>query len=400
MNGRALYAFLSNRKGTKRSICFVTCEYPPVRGGIAKSAKRIVNHLLAAGLDVHVFTSTKRAKYSFTVEEDVAIFRVPKFKNNEFHNACAKLIQEVDQCVRFDLFHGFFLFMSYPCIPAIEKDPRPLITSIRGVDVKWIMNANSFHEEIGKVVLEHSSWVTSVSTESLDVVNGLANISDCSSFISNAIDTKNYPLWSVNRTNEGVVGTVATFREKKNIPLLVSAYSNVSPALRKKLLLVGDFHRKHMEAESKIREEIRKRSIQEEVDITGYIDNAEVPKYLLGMNVFVLSSDHEGMPNTVLEAAAAGMPIVSTSVDGVKDIFTNDVNALLVPPGNDQQLSSAIAQIIGDRDLSERLSRGSLKIAQQFNLDREKHEWLSLYNKFIDVCPGVISNANDHPHAE
>jgi glycosyltransferase involved in cell wall biosynthesis len=397
MNGRALYAFLSNRKGTKRSICFVTCEYPPVRGGIAKSAKRIVNHLLAAGLDVHVFTSTKSAKYNFTVEEDVAIFRVPKFENNGFHKACAKLIQEVDQCVKFDLFHGFFLFMSYPCIPAIQKDPRPLITSIRGVDVKWIMNANSFHEEIGKVVLEHSSWVTSVSTESLSIINSLVNISGSSSFISNAIDTKDYPLWSVNHINEGVVGTVATFREKKNIPLLVRAYSHLSPSLRKKLLLVGDFHKKHIEAGSMIREEIIKRSIQDEVDITGYVANAEVSKYLLDMNVFVLSSDHEGMPNTVLEAAAAGMPIVSTSVDGVKDIFTNEVDALLVPPGNDQELSAAIAQIIGDRNLSERLSKGSLKIAQRFNLDREKHEWLSLYKKFIDFSSSVISNGNDHP---
>jgi len=77
---------------------------------------------------------------------------------------------------------------------------------------------------------------------------------------------------------------------------------------------------------------IAARTLASEVEFSGYVDNMHVPKYLASMNVFVLSSDHEGLPNSVLEAAASGVPVVATAVYGVKDIYRDSSHALLVPP--------------------------------------------------------------------
>src|SRR5262249_23711735 len=251
-------------------------------------------------------------------------------------------ISRVDKHVRFDLFHGFYLPMAYPCLMVAQRNRRPVIASIRGDDGIVMFKEWPF-KPIVTEVLRRASWVTSVSTASIERAKSLANISHRSSFIPNSIDTKLYPRWELTDSNRGNVGTVCTFRPKKNISLLVQSYSKVSPELRRKLLLVGTFT--DSDTEKRVLGTISECRIDSEVEITGYVDNAEVPHYLNSMHVFVLSSIHEGFPNAILEAAAAGIPIVSTAVDGIKDVFSDSENALLVPSENPTALAYAIETV-------------------------------------------------------
>ena len=73
------------------------------------------------------------------------------------------------------------------------------------------------------------------------------------------------------------------------------------------------------------------------------------------MNVYVLSSTREGLPNTVLEAMAMEVPIVSTDVDGVREAVTHDREALLVPARNSAALAEGIERVLTDECLAGRL---------------------------------------------
>jgi len=123
--------------------------------------------------------------------------------------------------------------------------------------------------------------------------------------------------------------------------------------------------------------------VTDEVEITGYVENTSVWNYLSAMNVFVLSSKHEGLPNAVLEAIALGMPIVATSVDGIKDILCHQVNALLVPPDDMVSMRDAIVEILRNDSLATQLSSGALELNRRLTPEAEREKWLKLYSDLL-----------------
>jgi glycosyltransferase involved in cell wall biosynthesis len=285
------------------------------------------------------------------------------------------LIDSEDKRQPFDIFHGFSLMAAYPCLGFASKGARPVIASIRGID-------GIEFDKLTIDVLRRSSWITSVSSDSLNRAMAVRNISSCSTVVPNGVDPSRFLPWRSTQTNQGIVGTIATFRPKKNIPLLIKAYSRVPINIRKQLLLVGDsFHNNMFSTEGRRQLDmiIEDLGIASEVEMAGYIDNARLSEYHHRMRVFVLSSDHEGMPNALLEAAAAGMPIVATAVDGVKDIFTNGKDALLVEPGNLVMLSEAIEYVLTNEDLACRLGSEALATAAQLTVEAEIKRYVELY---------------------
>jgi glycosyltransferase involved in cell wall biosynthesis len=281
----------------------------------------------------------------------------------------------------FDLFHGFYLACAYPCLGAAQIGGRPVVASIRGID------GFEFNDAMSMAVLKQASWITSVSSDSLVRASKLVDLSGRSSLIVNSIAGENVPKWQLAPENSGVVGTISAFRQKKNIPLLATAYSMIDKGLRRKLLLVGEFLRaagsQDFEAASAFDGLADGLGITTEVERTGLLPHEEAVANLVRMRVFALSSDHEGLPNAILEAAAAGVPIVATAVDGVKDTFEANREALLVEPGDPQALASALSSVLADDSLALALSRGALQASARFTPERERDAYLSLYAKLI-----------------
>src|SRR5262249_29162002 len=130
--------------------------------------------------------------------------------------------------------------MAYPCLMVAQRDRRPVIASIRGDDGIVMFKEWPF-KQIVTEVLQRATWITSVSTASIERANNLINISERACFIPNSIDTTLFPRWELTASNRGSIGTVCTFRPKKNISLLIHSYSKVRHDLRRRLLLVGTF---------------------------------------------------------------------------------------------------------------------------------------------------------------
>ena len=85
----------------------------------------------------------------------------------------------------------------------------------------------------------------------------------------------------------------------------------------------------------------------------------------------------------LLEAMAAAVPLVTTDIDGYRNVATHEVNALLVAPGEEEQLASSITRIVNDTNLSQRLVAGGLKRAEDFSMQRLATEYVAIYERLL-----------------
>ena len=109
-----------------------------------------------------------------------------------------------------------------------------------------------------------------------------------------------------------------------------------------------------------------------ELDISARVhfagQRADIPACLAVMNCFVLVSRWEGFPLVVLEAMAAGKPVVATNIDGTNDAVQNGVDGILVPVGDSVAVASAIEQVMQNMEMASRIgAAGKQKILQRFN---------------------------------
>lgn len=118
----------------------------------------------------------------------------------------------------------------------------------------------------------------------------------------------------------------------------------------------------------------------------------DMPDLLRAAHIAVLPSYHEGTPNFLLEAAATGLPLVATDIEGCRMVVRDGENGLLVPVRNAQSLAEAIERLIRDPALRERMGRASRAIAvQEFDEQKITAQWLDLYRRISSVLAARLA---------
>jgi glycosyltransferase involved in cell wall biosynthesis len=107
----------------------------------------------------------------------------------------------------------------------------------------------------------------------------------------------------------------------------------------------------------------------------------DIPRFLSGLDVFVLSSLTEGLPVAVLEAMAAGLPIVSTRAGGVEEVAVDGYNAFLVEPADSDGLARAMLRMARDSRLAEFGSAGRKLVQDRFRIETTWHNYCELYRE-------------------
>ncbi len=113
----------------------------------------------------------------------------------------------------------------------------------------------------------------------------------------------------------------------------------------------------------------------------------DVLRLMTGADVFTLSSYNEGLPVAVMEATSAGLPLVLTAVGEIPELFTDGVDALLVPPGRADLLASSLAQVVGDTTLRLDLGRAALDRSALFDVTSAAHEVEDIYRRLLSEPP-------------
>jgi glycosyltransferase involved in cell wall biosynthesis len=97
-------------------------------------------------------------------------------------------------------------------------------------------------------------------------------------------------------------------------------------------------------------------------------------------NLYVMSSYFEGLPNTLLEAMAHGMPVVSFDCDtGPRDIIRHEIDGLLVPPGDVAALSSALDHLMDDKETCQRFGARAVEVRERFSIEKIARMWEELF---------------------
>ena len=119
--------------------------------------------------------------------------------------------------------------------------------------------------------------------------------------------------------------------------------------------------------------------IANRVEFRGWISEKEKTVELARAAVFCLPSYDEGLPMGILEAMSSGVAIVTTPVGGVPDVLTHERNALLIEPGDIDDLGRQLSRLLTDVQLRDRLSKEALRDSDKFHPDRIAAHWVELY---------------------
>jgi glycosyltransferase involved in cell wall biosynthesis len=192
--------------------------------------------------------------------------------------------------------------------------------------------------------------------------------------IPNCVDTDRFT--QVNAAQK------ATLRAKLGLPpgAFVAVYSGRLVSYKGLPLLLEvwrDTHGRHPEAhlvlvgtgsldmhncEAELRNYVNANDLAPWVTFTGPVSNVE--EYLQAADMFVFPTENDVFPAALIEAMACGLPVISTPVGAIPSVIRHEQNGLLIEPGNWQQLSQAVDQLLSDRVLAERLGRTGRKTVQ------------------------------------
>lgn len=163
----------------------------------------------------------------------------------------------------------------------------------------------------------------------------------------------------------------------KGLDLLIEALSEVTRRLDARLLLVGEGpERPHLEKLSK------KLGLPNSVRFLG--PRTDVQSLLQVADLFVFPSRTEGLPNALLEAMAAGLPIVTTDVPGCRDLISHGQSGLLVPYGDRTLLADAIIQLLANPRLAREMAdKAEEVVTMHWNIEATYRSYESIYHEML-----------------
>jgi glycosyltransferase involved in cell wall biosynthesis len=191
--------------------------------------------------------------------------------------------------------------------------------------------------------------------------------------IPNAVDVAAFPR-AVHASEVPEVLSVTRLAPPKDAGTLLGALAELD-GTPFRARLVGD-GRDRVDVER----ELERLGLDGRVELLGERD--DVPELLAGSDVFVLSSRAEGMPLAILEAMAAGLPVVASDVGGIGELVVDGETGVLVRPGDRDALAAALERVAGDGALRKRMGAAARARAEAlFDLPRFLEAHAALYER-------------------
>jgi len=202
--------------------------------------------------------------------------------------------------------------------------------------------------------------------------------------IRNGIDTKLYRTDDAARRSvrkelgidedQPLIGAVGNLYPVKGHTYLLKAMAIVKEKYPHAMLVIAG----RGEILDQLREEASGLGIKEKVVFLGFSE--KIPAFLQGLDIFALPSLSEGLPLSVLEAMAAGKPVIATNVGGISEVLNDGYAELLVPPRNPDVLAEKILLLLRNPELANRLRElGRMKVEKEFSLNSMMEKYQELY---------------------
>jgi len=180
-------------------------------------------------------------------------------------------------------------------------------------------------------------------------------------------------------SDEPLLVTALRLIKGKSPDLLISAFARVLEVVPDaKLVIAGSG-----QEEDNLAHQIQELNITNSVFMVGRLPKEKVAQLMAAADVFVLPSRIESFGLTLLEASAAGLPVVCSNAGGVPEIFQDGYNGLLYPPGDDDAMAKAIIRLLQNRELAKKISANAMETAGKFTWERTVEQTLQVYREVL-----------------
>ncbi len=364
--------------------------YPDVIGGAEIFAFKLAMQLNKLGHDVSIvakkgkkFHTCKKSGLSFYSFEDINITGIRSLSGYlQISRILALIKPDVSLAIMYD--------SAIPCYLYGKFFRRKIVVALAGHDFRLISgvlqkgnDSRGTSEDTIKYLIRFGFRILKKSLNFL-VINkemyrdllklGIAE--DRIHLIYNFIDDEFFKINNLNSKDSPSLVFCGRFVQAKRLDILIEAFGVVQKKIpNARLILVGDGAER-----SKLNNIVQSLNLSPYVKITGYVKNSQVADFLSKASIFISSSSFEGTPNTLLEAMAAGLPIVATKVGGIPDIITDGENGLLVQPCDVDSLAKAILRLLGDKAMAEKLGFNARIKADTFRTEEVMRKYIRLFD--------------------
>jgi len=291
--------------------------------------------------------------------------------------AAARRIRSLAAEFQADVIHSHGYKPNIYAMLALGTAGAKLVSTCHGyVDDTLAMRMN---EKLNRFLLRRYHAVAAVSEEVRDILIRSGVPAKTVSVVHNGIDCDAFVGAAPSLSREGasfLVGFVGRLVPLKNPEaFLTLARDVVSEIPNARFAFVGEGSER-----SKLESMRDQWGLNHSICFVGF--RQDMPGVYASLDALVLPSIHEGMPMTILEALAAATPIVATRVGAVGAVVTHGQTGILVTPGNQRELYSAVMSILQDRDLARRLGiTGQRWVKEHFSHQTMANKYLSLYQR-------------------
>jgi glycosyltransferase involved in cell wall biosynthesis len=368
-------------------LLFFCTHFYPYRGGLENYILELTTRLVKKGIDVDILTFNTENTKTYEKYRGVNVYRLPyryllkkvyaiPKKNRTFYEIMKKIENKDYDYV---ITQTRFFYTSYMGMKFAKKHNIKLIHVEHGNS--FIKHPNKLVElaaflydmTIGRKIFKSAWKVVGISKACCDFARkmGAKNIE----LIYNSIDTKKFRKVRTNlkeRLNipkyKKIISFVGRLIYAKGVQDLIKATENINNI---KVLIVGD---------GPYKEDLKKLAEnRKDILFLGEKNEKEIIEVLGITDIFVNPSYAEGLPTSVLEAGAVGVPIIATDVGGTKEIINKGLNGFLIEPHNIKNIREKIVSLIGDEFISGKISetiKGKIK---------KTFDWKININKFLKI---------------
>ncbi|MDG4811021.1 glycosyltransferase family 4 protein [Micromonospora sp. WMMD1120] len=393
-------------------ICFVSRRYWPAVSGMSAYAENLLHHLVRAGHEPTLVSqyrgdSAGRAVYgggpppADRVPPGVEVHAleahgeqaVGRGEPADFEADVARMTEMVLRLHArrpFDVLHAQY---AYPNGLAVLRAARatglPAVVSVQGGDGHWVGTCCTTHRELVRAVFAHAPALL-IGSPSFAAEVCRRHDLDPTRFtvVPGATDVERFvPVASPGRVSDPAVllyhGRVDA---RKGVLDLLDAVAKLrADAVPVRLLISGIGP--DLDA---VASRITELGLADVVELLGAVPYERAHEVYARGEVFVSPTYAEGFSNTILEALASGLPVISTDVVGVRDCVRPDENGLLVPPGDPAALAAAVRRLLDDPALRRRLAeQGRRDVERQWSWPVIADQITGVYDGLTPAVPEI-----------
>lgn len=367
---------------------------PPLVGGGAYHVYNLARELARRGVDVKVFTLNtdntsflKRTKVE-THFGKVQVVRVPASRISKFNYQIAPKLISLLSKESPDIIHahGYQVFTTDAALIASKLKKAPLVLTLHGFPRGFDKLAHrAYFNLIGKETLRKAKKIISVSRIVAREFKAIGVSEEKMAIIPNGIDLEEYKQLPVGdlfrkrldiKENEKIVLTIGRLERIKGFQYLIRALPSIIKEVGStKLVMAGpDFN--YGVKLKKIAEET---NVQDNVIFYGPINGKEKFEAFSAANIVAVPSLYEGFGMLLLEAMAAGKPLVATNTGAAPEIIQNGKNGILADLGDTEDLAGKIVKLLSDDQLMYLIGQESRKTVEAFGWEKVSEQIHKLY---------------------